>query len=353
MAGIRVLVVDDSALARDLIKAILSTDRDIRVIGEAVNGLDAIETSARLKPDIVTMDIEMPVMDGLRAIEEIMASNAVPILVVTTRGDAHMAYAAITKGALDLVEKPDVNVEGAAEFISKIKLLSKIKVITHMKGKQRPGVKQPELPIFNPTCGNGDELVAIASSSGGPEALSIVLSGLPEKLPCPVVIAQHMSDGFITGMVEWLRKTTLLNVKVGADGDALEAGTVYVSPSEKHMQIRRGRRISLTDRRAKDIYRPSCDKLLASAADVYGSRTIGIILTGMGSDGVLGIKSIKEAGGATIAQDQKTSVVFGMPRAAIEGGYVDSILPIEEISAGIVVLLGGYTSKEIKRRSLT
>ena len=121
MAGIRVLVVDDSALARDLIRAILSTDRDIKVIGEAVNGLDAIETAALLKPDIVTMDIEMPVMDGLKAIEEIMASNAVPILVVTTRGDAHMAYAAITKGALDLVEKPDVNLAGAAEFISKIK----------------------------------------------------------------------------------------------------------------------------------------------------------------------------------------------------------------------------------------
>src|SRR5512140_1510107 len=139
MGQIRVLVVDDSRLARDLIKAILTTDSDIKVIGEAVNGEEAIKKVALLKPDIVTMDIEMPVMDGLKAIEEIMALNAVPILTVTTRTDAHMAYAAIKKGALDLVEKPDVNFEGAAEFISKIKLLSRIKVITHIRGKRLTG----------------------------------------------------------------------------------------------------------------------------------------------------------------------------------------------------------------------
>src|SRR5512135_473042 len=137
MDPIRAVVVDDSALARELIRAILSTDRDIAVIGEAVNGADAIEKVAALKPDIVTMDIEMPVMDGLKAIEEIMALHAVPILVVTTRDDARMAYTAITKGALDLVLKPDVNLEGAADFISKIKLLSKIRVITHIRGKRK------------------------------------------------------------------------------------------------------------------------------------------------------------------------------------------------------------------------
>jgi two-component system chemotaxis response regulator CheB len=204
------------------------------------------------------------------------------------------------------------------------------------------------MPVFIPANGNSEKLVAVASSSGGPEALSILLSGLPAKFPCPVVIAQHMSDGFITGMVEWLKKTTLLNVKVGFDGDILEAGTVYVSPSEKHMQIKEGGRISLVQRRSADIYRPSCDILLNSAAALYGPKGIGIILTGMGRDGVLGIKSIKEAGGTTIAQDEKTSAVFGMPRAAIEGGYVDSILPIEWISSGIVGLLGGYSNKTKK-----
>ena len=219
MGQIRVLVVDDSGLARELIRAILSTDSDIRIIGEAVNGEDAIEKVALLKPDIVTMDIEMPVMDGLKAIEEIMALHAAPILVVTTRADAHMAYAAIKKGALDLVEKPDVNLEGAAEFISKIKMLSKIRVITHIRSKHSAGASNQDLPAFIPANGNSEKLVAVAASSGGPEALSILLSGLPAKFPCPLVIAQHMSDGFITGMVEWLRKITLLNVKVGSDGD--------------------------------------------------------------------------------------------------------------------------------------
>jgi len=350
MGQIRVLVVDDSRLARELIRAILLTDSDIRIIGEAVNGEDAIEKVALLKPDIVTMDIEMPVMDGLKAIEGIMALHAAPILVVTTRADAHMAYAAIKKGALDLVEKPDVNLEGAAEFISKIKMLSKIRVITHIRSRHSTGAINQDLPAFIPANGNSEKLVAVAASSGGPEALSILLSGLPEKFPCPVVIAQHMSDGFITGMVDWLRKTTLLNVIVGADGDVLEAGTVYVSPSEKHMQIKEGGRISLVARRPADIYRPSCDKLLTSAAAVYGPKGIGIILTGMGRDGVLGIKSIKEAGGTTIAQDEKTSAVFGMPRAAIEGGYVDSVLPIEDISSGIAGLLGGYSNKTKKDR---
>jgi two-component system chemotaxis response regulator CheB len=329
----------------------LSTDGDVDVIGEAVNGMDAIEKVAVLKPDIVTMDIEMPVMDGLKAIEEIMALHAVPILVVTTRDDARMAYAAITKGALDLVLKPDVNLEGAAEFISKLKLLAKIKVITHIKGKRRMSALERAAPVFNPASANGDRIVAVASSSGGPEALSVVLSGLPERLPCPIVVAQHMSDGFITGMVDWLRENTTLNVKVGADEDILEAGTVYVSPSEKHMQIKGGRRISLTERRPSDIYRPSCDKLLISTAAVYGPKSIGIILTGMGNDGVSGIKSIKEAGGRTIAQNEKTSVVFGMPKAAIEGGHVDNILPIEEISGGIVSLLGGYSYKGTKLKT--
>ena len=350
MGRIKVVVVDDSKLARELIRAVLSTDDDIKVVAEAVNGEDAIEKVALFKPDIVTMDIEMPVMDGLKAIEEIMALHAVPILVVTTRDDAQMAYAAIQKGALDLVEKPDVNLEGAAEFISKIKMLSKIRVITHIRSKHIAGAINQDLPAFIPANGNSEKLVAVAASSGGPEALSILLSGLPAKFPCPVVIAQHMSDGFITGMVEWLRKTTLLNVLVGADGDVLEAGTVYVSPSEKHMQIKEGGRISLVARRSADIYRPSCDKLLTSAAAVYGPKGIGIILTGMGRDGVLGIKSIKEAGGTTIAQDEKTSAVFGMPRAAIEGGYVDSVLPIEDISSGIAGLLGGYSNKTKKDR---
>lgn len=332
MQKTRVLIVDDSRLARDLIKAILLTDEEFAVIGEAGDGLEAIEKNKELKPDIITMDIEMPAMDGLEAIEKIMAVRAVPILVVTTYGDAKTAFAAISKGALDLVVKPDVNIEAAGEFIKKIKLLSKVKVFTHIAGKfgaakRPPG---PALPVIKGEA-SADRAVAIASSTGGPDALSVILSMLPEKFPYPLLIAQHISDGFAKGMVEWLGNLTKVKIKVAEEGEALAAGTAYVSPSERHMAVSGSKKISFTDRRPTDIYRPSCDILLSSVADAFGDRSVGIILTGMGNDGVMGMKRIKEAGGLTIAQDENSSVVFGMPKVAIENGFVDRVLPIENI----------------------
>ncbi len=338
MGQIRVVVVDDSDFARELIIAILSTDKEIVIAGEAKNGREAVEMAKDLKPDIMTIDIEMPVMNGLDAIEQIMAHTAIPILVVTTRGDANTAYAAISKGALDLIVKPDVNLEGAQEFIQKIKLLSKIKVITHITGKRALREKPVEKPpLF--TRETADSIVAIASSTGGPEALSVIMSALPETFPCSVVVAQHNSDGFIPGMVEWLKRISKMTIKVAEAGEALAPGTVYVSPSEKHMQITVSKRVSFVERHPTDIYRPSCDTLLSSVALAYKGRAIGIILTGMGSDGVRGMKQIKEAGGMTIAQDEKTCIVFGMPRVAIESGCIDKILPLDIIGPKIVSLL--------------
>ena len=337
MKKIRVLVVDDSTLARELIIAILSTDNEIQVVGEAKDGKEAVEKVRELRPDIVTMDIEMPVMDGIEAIEQIMASNAVPILVVTTRGDAHTAYAAISKGALDLVVKPDVNLSEAKEFISRIKLLSGIRVVTHISGKRKIQ-KVMDMPTSVST-EIGDKIVAIASSTGGPDALSVILPQLPENFPCPIVIAQHISDGFVSGMVEWLKLITKLNIKVAAEGDVVSAGSVYISPSERHTEINISKRISLVDRQPKDVYRPSCDVLLSSVASVYGNKALGVILTGMGSDGALGIQRIKEAGGTTIAQDERTSIVFGMNKVAIDNGYIDKILPLGNISKKIAEIV--------------
>lgn len=352
MGQIRVLVVDDSDLARELIGAILSSDKEIVVVGEAVNGREAVEKVRTLKPDIVTMDIEMPVLNGLDAIEQIMADNAVPILVVTTRGDANTAYAAISKGALDLVIKPNVNLEEAPNFIQRIKLLSKIKVITHVSGKRAlrektvaglplaglPMVGMPLAGMLAVTGAAPDRAVAIASSTGGPEALSVILSALPGTFPCPVVIAQHNSDGFIPGMVEWLRRISNLNVKVAEEGEPVVPGTAYVSPSEKHMEITVARKVALIERHPKDIYRPSCDILLSSIAQAYKAKSIGVILTGMGSDGSRGMGQIKKAGGKTIAQDEKTSIVFGMPKMAIDNGCIDKIVPLDEISSAILSL---------------
>lgn len=345
MKKIRVLVVDDSTLARELIIAILSTDDELQVIGEAKDGKEAVEKVSELKPDIVTMDIEMPVMDGIEAIEQIMAFNAVPILVVTTRGDAHTAYAAISKGALDLVVKPDVNLSEAKEFINKIKLLSNIKVVTHISGRHK--IQKPidiPTPVFTENI--SDKIVAIVSSTGGPDALSVILPQLPENFPCPVVIAQHISDGFVSGMVEWFKLITKLNIKVASEGDVVTAGSVYVSPSEKHTEINASKRISFVERHPKDIYHPSCDVLLSSVARVYGKKGIGVILTGMGSDGALGMQKIKEAGGTTIAQDEKTSLIFGMNKVAIDNGCIDKILPLGKISKMITEIAGNFYESE-------
>jgi len=339
---IRTLVVDDSPLARELIMDILSTDKDIEVVGEAANGLEATQKVRDLKPDIVTIDLEMPVMNGVEAITEIMGSNAVPILVVTTGGDARIAYDAISHGALDLVMKPDVSRDRAGEFIGKIKLLAGIKVITHIRSRAMKQAKPA--PKLSSGVGKIGRLVAVAASTGGPEALSIILSSLPAGLPCPVVIAQHISDGFVAGMADWLRTMSKLSVRSPAEGEPLLPGTVYLSPSERHMEITGAKTIKLAARQEKDIFHPSCDRLLCSAARVFGSGSIGVILTGMGSDGARGMEKIRKAGGTTIAQDEKTSIVFGMPRIAIESGCIDKVLPIGEISGEIVRIINGDTA---------
>ncbi len=337
MGTIRVIVVDDSRLARSLLVEILSADDEIEVVGEATNGQEAVEMVAQLKPNLVTMDLEMPVMGGLEAIERIMAKDAVPILVVTTRDDGMIANTAISKGALDLAVKPDVGDFEAAELIAKVKLLSKIKVVRHI-GRAYAKLPEARLRRAEPVVATSDWLVAIASSTGGPFALSVILAALPEHFPWPIVIAQHNSDGFVPGMVEWFHRVARNPVKVGEDGEALIPGTVYVSPSERHMHVTPTRRLALAERGPKDIYRPSCDMLLSSVARSHAARAIGVILTGMGSDGAKGMQDIKAAGGVTIAQDEETSDVFGMPRVAIERGCIDRILPLEKISAEMVSL---------------
>jgi len=182
-------------------------------------------------------------------------------------------------------------------------------------------------------------VIAIASSTGGPAALSKLLSELPGNLPCPVVVAQHIADGFVSGLVEWLDRVSRLNVKEGKEGEHIIPGTVYISPSEKHMKLINGNGIDFMEKRPEEIYFPSCNTLLSAVAGIYGANSVGIILTGMGDDGVLGIKKIKEAGGVTIAQDEESAVVFGMPKVAIENGCIDKVLPLDEISGEVIRLV--------------
>ncbi len=297
MPQIRVLVADDSALSRDVITNILSMDNGIIVVGQASNGREAVEKALALKPDLVTMDLEMPIMNGIEAIEKIMGTKAVPILVISAKDDARSAFAAISKGALEVLSKTEIDPETPQVLIQKIKLLSRVKVISHIRATGQPRIIDPlpskagERPFgAAEKPGRGPRVIAIAASTGGPKALSTILPELPENLPSPILIAQHISDGFVAGMVDWLDKVSALKVKLAEDGEPVVEGIVYVSPSEKHMEVRPDRRIGLVERGARDIYRPSCDLLLSSVAERYGTSSVGIILTGMGSDGTNGCR---------------------------------------------------------------
>jgi two-component system chemotaxis response regulator CheB len=350
MKRIRVLIVDDSSLARELLRSFLDEEIDIEVVGEAANGREAVDLARELKPDLISMDIEMPVMNGLDAIEEIMTTKAVPILVVSSVAAARNALDAVGRGALEVVCKPDYSPEEAANFVAKVRLLAGVTVITRMRPRKTPANIQP--PVFatiavpspgrtlpGATGTNGySRVFAIACSTGGPQAPAQILPALPADFPCPVVIAQHISDGFAGGMVEWLGRLCKLPVRLAAEGDFLQAGVVHISPSEHHCSVTPARRITFIARTPQDIYHPSCDVLLSSVADVFGRQAIGIILTGMGKDGARGIARIREMGGLTFGQDESSSVIYGMNRVAIEAGDVQRVLPVGAITAEMMRL---------------
>ena len=351
MKPVRVLVVDDSALVRALLRGLLESEPGISVVGEAANGREAIELTRSLRPDIVTMDLEMPVMNGLQAIEEIMCSKAVPILVVSGAADAQLALEAVGRGALEVVGKPDCSPQQAREFVAKVRMLAGVAVITRLRPVPRreppsgAAVSQPGLQLapdgIQPLAGR---VFAIASSTGGPQALATILAGLPAGFPSPVLIAQHIADGFAQGMADWLGSLCALPVRVVTSGERIEPGVVYISPSEQHCVIGSGQRLVLVEQSPGDVYHPSCDRLLQSVADSFGARAAGIILTGMGRDGCQGIAAIRAAGGATLAQDEVSSVIYGMNRVAVEAGMVQRVLPLTQIAGAMCELAGPLRS---------
>lgn len=350
MAGekIRVLIVEDSLVCAEIIKQILETDSEIEVIGIAENGEEAISLVPKLKPDIITMDIHMPRMNGLEATEYIMAYHPTPIIVVSSSihdRDTHLAFEAISAGALDVLEKPDPIIwenfaQVGSELINKVKFLSKVKVITHIRGKRKQrkvaaqekaeAETEKEIKIEK---GYSDlpGIVAIAASTGGPQAIGKVISSLPKNYPLPVVIGQHLAEGFISGFVEWLRSISKMPVKLIKDREEIQPSIVYVSPVKENTIVAEPGIFELVPPRSEDIYRPSLDLLISTAAGTFKMNTIGVILTGMGSDGARGLKRVYDLGGYTIAQDEKTSTVFGMPKAAIEMGAAKEVLPVDDI----------------------
>lgn len=340
---IKILIVDDSAFMRKLLSDLFSAEPDFIVIDTARNGVDAVEKVKKLKPDLITMDIEMPIMDGIKALEIIMKEAPTPVLMISslTRDGAEATLAALELGAVDFVAKSAGILSNITNIGSDI--LAKSRAAVHVKVSQL--IQKPKGPLFVKSVlppritGSDERILAIGTSTGGPRALQEVITKLPGNLPCGVVIVQHMPPGFTKSLSERLDSLSALTVKEAEHNDVICPGLVLIAPGNYHMIIERegNKKVVKLDQNAPiGGHRPAVDPMFESVAKVYGKGTIGVILTGMGHDGAKGLKAIKQQHGYTIAEDQSTAVVFGMPKAAIELGVVDKVAPISAIAAEIV-----------------
>ncbi len=343
---IRVLVVDDSALMRKLIPQLLERDSAIHVIGTAMDGEFALKKIEELRPDVITLDLEMPRMDGIETLRK-MVHHQVPVVVVSShsREGASSTFKALHMGAFDFVAKPE-NVlsenmgEIAAELIQKIKAASISKPANRSLPKPSGAV---QMKIQRAVPGPASRVVAIGISTGGPNSLEYMLSHLPAEFPAAILVVQHMPPGFTETFARRLNDNCALEVKEAQSGDLLAAGHVLVCPGDRHMRVRRmplGDVVVLSDDAKVNGHRPSVDVLFRSAAEEFGPDAVGLLMTGMGEDGAEGLGELKAAGALTIAQDEASSVVFGMPRAAIERGYATRVVSLESLANTLIAQCG-------------
>ena len=345
MKRIRVVVVDDSPTSRQLLVAILRADRELEVVGQAADGFEAVEMVKRLRPDIVTMDVQMPKLDGFAATKRIMVEAPTPILI-TTSVDPHVlsvSLEAVRVGALAVHAKPGdprspAFDEEARELVRQVKAMSYVKVVRHYEPSpaQAPVMQTLATAALHAIPA---EVVAIAASTGGPGAIHSILTTLPADYPVPILVVQHISRGFIPGFAGWLDKASRLKVKPAQEGEALRPGTVYVAVDDHHLCVTPSRRIHLSTAEAVGGFRPSGTVLFESVAAAFGSRAVAVILTGMGRDGVDGLRAIRKAGGRTVAESEATAVVYGMPAAAVGAGLADFIFPLDQVCAAVAGLL--------------
>jgi len=337
-----VIVVDDSGMGRQMLSEMLAADPGIDVVGEAADGKQAVALVARLAADIVVMDITMPVMNGLEATAAIMATNPCPVILVS--GDAANldgAFDALSMGALDVLMKPRLDAppeapDSVASFVRKVKVMSTVRVIRH-----RPQ-RSLAPPVFEPRpAPSGDRVIAIASSTGGPSALAALLSGMPERIAASFAIVQHMAEGFDADLVRWMERESNIPVGLAVHGATLRRGEAVIAPANRHLRIASGGTVELSDEDPVDYQKPSADLLLTSVARVFGAASVGVVLSGMGSDGARGAAAIQAAGGWTVGQDEATSIVFGMARAAVELGAIDVVLPVDSIAVHLAEIVGG------------
>jgi two-component system chemotaxis response regulator CheB len=329
-------VADDSELFREVLSRVVAEDPGFEVVGVAANGFSAATLTRDLRPDVITMDLNMPDADGFSGIARIMAETPTPILVLTANRVEAVGFKALSLGALDILEKPaaEADLEGYGRLLrSRLRLLAGVKVIRHLRGlrERRPQAGRMAARV---------ELVVVGASLGGPRALATLLRGLPAAFPAAVAVVQHIADGFTEGLASWLAQESHLDVREARDGDALRPGRVLVAPTGRHLVVGGEGVARLSDAPPVDTFKPSVTPLFGSAAHHYGARACGVILTGMGRDGAEGMRQLKEAGAPTLAQDEATSAVFGMPRAAIDLGAVGRVLPLEEIPRVLLELAG-------------
>jgi len=344
---IRVLVVEDSPVARELLVSILQNAPGLQVIGTARNGLEAVRLTKRLKPDVITMDVYMPELNGLEATRQIMAEMPRPIVMVTaslSKNERDLSFNALQAGALSIMEKPTMYdpPEVLEQLVRQVKLMSEVKVVRRWSKPAKPVSEDPSSVKQPPLTQNGTseiQLIAIAASTGGPGILAQILGQLPASFPAPILIVQHITAGFGQGLADWLNQQTPLEVRLAQNAIEPKAGQVLIAPDDHHMMMNSLGVVSLSLDPPYQGLRPAADYLFNSVARVYGSTAVGIILSGMGSDGAEGLLALHQAGAYTIAQDKESCVVFGMPAVAIELGAAEQVLPANRIAAAIIALV--------------
>jgi two-component system chemotaxis response regulator CheB len=336
---LRVLVVDDSPTVRNLVASVLERDPEVRVVGTAASGEEAVDKTLELGPDLVTMDMRMPGMGGVGAIRQIMRERPTPIVVLCSRaadGEHDVGFDGLKAGAVEVVEKPALGEVAldrfGRELVATIKLMAEVKVVRQLGGSsgEFAVVSPPAEVVERPR--SAIDAVGICSSTGGPAALEYVLRRLPASFPAPIAVVQHITEGFLVGLVEWLDRASPFRVRIAREGETARPGHVYFAPESLHLAFGPDNALTFNDAPPVRSHKPSGEVLFESVAVHHGARGMGVMLTGMGEDGADGLALLARRGGVVLVQDEESSIVYGMPRAVVERGAASEVLALDEIA---------------------